>query len=60
VADFKWAGNWLVGATINGKRVAVRQPLAHDSIRRALLGLGIVIAATHVGRLLSGRTSLGS
>lgn len=52
VTDFKWAGNWLVGATINGKRVAVQQPLAHDSIRRALLGLGIVLAATQFRRLL--------
>lgn len=52
VADFKWAGNWLVGVTINGKRVAVRQPLAHDPIRRALLGLCIVVAATQIGRLL--------
>ena len=52
VTDFKWAGSWLVGATINGKRVAVRQPLAHDSIRRALLGLGIVLAATQFRHLL--------
>jgi len=51
VTDFKWVGNWLVGVTINGKRVAVRQPLAHDSIRRALLGLGIVVAAVQLGRL---------
>jgi rubredoxin len=52
VTDFKWAGNWLVGVMINGKRVAVRQPLAHDSIRRALLGLCIVLGATQIGRLL--------
>jgi 5-methylcytosine-specific restriction endonuclease McrA len=52
VTDFKWAGNWLVSVTINGKRVPVRQPLAHDSIRKALLGLGIVIAATKIGLLL--------
>jgi len=52
VTDFKWTGNWLVGVTINGKRVSVRQPLAHDSIRRALLGLVIVAAATRIGRLL--------
>lgn len=52
VTDFKWAGNWLVGVTINGKRVAVRQPLAHDSITRILLGLGIVVAATQFARLL--------
>lgn len=52
VTDLKWAGDWLVGATINGKRVSVRQPLAHDSIRRVLLGLGIVVVATQIGRLL--------
>ncbi len=52
VTNFKWAGNWLVGVMINGKRVAVRQPLAHDSIRRVLLGLGMVVAATQIGRLL--------
>ena len=52
VTDFRWAGNWLVGVMINGKRVAIRQPLAHDSIRRALLGLCIVVAATQIGGLL--------
>lgn len=52
VTDFKWAGNWLIGVTINGKRVAVRQPLAHDSIKRSLLGLCIMVATTQVGRLL--------
>ena len=52
VTDFKWAGTWLVGVMINGKRFAVRQPLAHDSIRRALLGWGIVVAAIQIGRLL--------
>lgn len=52
VTEFRWVGNWLVGATINGKRVAVRQPLAHDSIRRAVLGLSIVVAATQIRRLL--------
>ena len=52
VTDFKWVGDWLVGAMINGKRISVRQPLAHDSIRRVLLGLGIVVAATQIGRLL--------
>ena len=52
VTDFKWAGNWLIGVMINGKPIAVRQPLAHDSIRRALLGLGILVAVTRIGRLL--------
>ena len=52
VTDFKWAGNWLVGVTINAKRIAIRQRLAHDSIRRTLLGLGVVVGATQVGRFL--------
>ena len=52
VTDFRWAGGWLVGVTINGKRVSVRQPLAHDSISRALLGLAIIVAATRIGHLL--------
>jgi 5-methylcytosine-specific restriction endonuclease McrA len=63
VTDFSWAGIWLIGITINGRRISVRQPLADDSMGRALLGLVIVIAgaqvaaahvaaATHIGRLL--------
>ena len=52
ITDFRWAGNWLVGVTINGKRVAIRQPLAQDSIKGTLLGLCIVAAATQFGRLL--------
>lgn len=52
VTDFRWAGNWLVGGRINGKRFSVRQPLAHDSIRRALLYLGIVVAVSQVGHAL--------
>ncbi len=52
VTDFKWVGSWLVGVVINGKRVLVRQPLAHDSIRRSLLGLGILVAAIQSRRLL--------
>jgi len=51
LADFTWAGNWLVGVAINGKRISVRQPLVHDSIRRALLGLAIVVGVARIGRL---------
>ncbi len=51
VTDFKWAGNWLVGVTINGKRLGVRQPFAHDSLKGALLGLSILVAVTQIGRL---------
>jgi hypothetical protein len=43
--------------TINGKRVSVRQPLAHDSMRRGLLGLMIVVAAARFGSLLVRRAS---
>ena len=52
VTDFRWAGKWLVGVMINGRCFALRQPLTHDSLRRALLGWGIVVAATQIGRLL--------
>ncbi len=52
ITDFKWADHWLVGLTINAKCVAVRQPLANDSIRTGLLSLGVVVAAIQVGRVL--------
>jgi len=57
VTDFRWTGSWLIGVTINGKRVSVRQPLAHDSIRRGLLGLIMVLAAARFGRQLIRRAS---
>ena len=50
IDDFRWAGHWLVGLSINGKRVSVRQPLAHDSLRRAFLSLFVAIAAIRFGR----------
>jgi 5-methylcytosine-specific restriction endonuclease McrA len=53
VTDFRWVGNWLVGVTINGKRFGIRQPLVQNSIRRTLLGLVILLAAPHIGRLLA-------
>lgn len=53
ITDFKWVGIWLVSVTINGQRMAVRQPLAHDSIRRALLGFVAAIAVTQIGRILA-------
>ena len=52
ITDFKWADSWLVGLTINAKRVAIRQPLANDSIRRSLLSLGVAVAVIHIGRVL--------
>jgi hypothetical protein len=50
VTDFKWLGIWLVGVVIYGKRIVVRQPLAHDSVRRTLLGLIVVFAVTQIRR----------
>jgi 5-methylcytosine-specific restriction endonuclease McrA len=52
VTDPRWASGWLVGVTINGKRLSVRQPLAHDSNRRALFGLLIIMAAARMSRLV--------
>jgi 5-methylcytosine-specific restriction endonuclease McrA len=52
VSDFRWAGQWIVGLAINGKRLSVRQPFARDSIRRALFVLFIMITAIRAGRLL--------
>lgn len=58
ITDFRWAGGWLVGLAINGRRVAVRQPLAHDSIRRTLLSLVILVAAARFAGMLRSGTSL--
>lgn len=52
VTDFEWVSQWLIGVRINGKRFSVRQPLAHDSMRRALLGWGFATAAIQIGRLM--------
>jgi len=55
VTDFRWAGVWLVGVRINGKQLTINQPLAHDSIRRTLLGWVIVLAAIRFARLFGDR-----
>lgn len=52
VTDFRWTGSWLVGVTINSTRISVRQPLAHDSMRRDVLGLMILAAAARFGSFL--------
>jgi 5-methylcytosine-specific restriction endonuclease McrA len=59
VSSFEWTGNWVVGLTVNEKRMLVRQPLAHDSTRRSLLGIGILFGVAQLGRLLFGETSPG-
>jgi 5-methylcytosine-specific restriction endonuclease McrA len=50
VCDLQWVGGWLMGLTITGKRVSIRQPLANESNWRTLVGLSILIAAAHIGR----------
>ena len=52
ISDLRLAGSWLVGVTINGKRVSIRQPLAHESYLKAVLGVTMIIAAMRVGRFL--------
>ena len=52
VTDFRWAGKWLIGVAINGKRISIRQPLAHDFIRRGLASLVLAAAATRFARHL--------
>lgn len=52
VTGFRWEGEWIVGLTINGKRLSVRQPLAHIAAGRLLLGLFALIAAVRASRLL--------
>ena len=52
VTNFERVGIWLVCVTINGKRVIVRQPLGHDSIRRTLLPLIIAVLSAQIGRIL--------
>jgi hypothetical protein len=58
VTDLRLAGPWLVGVTINGKRFSVRQPLAHESIGRSLLGLIILVAAARAGQMFLHRINL--
>ncbi len=52
ITDLKWSGIWLVGVTINGQRISVRQPLAGDRTARVLLALCIMVAVIQMGRLL--------
>jgi 5-methylcytosine-specific restriction endonuclease McrA len=50
VTDLRWAHGWLVGVTINGKHLTVRQPLAVDSRLRTMIGLAIVFAVVQAAR----------
>jgi len=48
VTDFRWAFGWLVGVTINGKRLSVRQPLAVDSRLGTTIALVVLFTAIRV------------
>lgn len=52
VTDLRWAGPWLVGVTINGKQLSVRQPFTQDAKWRTLLCLTILVAALRLSRHL--------
>jgi len=53
VTEFRWVANWLVGVTINGRRLGIRQPLVHDPVKRTLLTLVILVLAARVKRLVA-------
>jgi hypothetical protein len=50
VTDLRRAHGWVVGVTINGKHLTVRQPLAVDSRLRTMIRLMIVFAAIQAAR----------
>lgn len=52
ITDWKWSDNWLIAVVINGKRIPVRQPLAHESIGAILMGLSFLVAVAQMGRFL--------
>ena len=52
ITDWKWSDSWLIAVAINGKRVPVRQPLAHESIGAILVGLSLLVAVAQMGRFL--------
>jgi len=60
VTNFTWTHNWLIGLTINGKRLSVRQPLANDSLRRTLLGFAIVFAISRIVHISNFRMNRNS
>lgn len=52
VTNLERVGIWLVAVTINGKRVTVRQPLAHDSMKKVLLAIILATLSAQLGRML--------
>jgi hypothetical protein len=53
VTDHIWQSKWLVRVTINGKKIAIRQPLLTNIDRRAILGIGMLFLLGKVGLLLT-------
>lgn len=53
VTGFLWARNWLVSVRINGKRFAVRQPLAGHSPAKVLNGALLLVVGAQMGPLLT-------
>ena len=51
LSECVWAGNWLISITINGKRIAIHQPLASGATLRTMLGIMILLAA-HFGPIM--------
>jgi hypothetical protein len=58
VTDLRWAGAWLVAVRINGKRFSVRQPLAHDALKRGLFLL-LIMAAAQISRIAFRKSTRG-
>ena len=53
VTEFERAGVWPVAVTINGKRVAVRQPFTGDSAKLQIFLLIVSALFSYVGRILA-------
>lgn len=52
VGNLERSGIWLVSVTINGRRIAVRQPLLEQSVKSKLLALVVLALFSHFGRAL--------
>lgn len=52
VTDLQWCEGWLVGVSVNGSHISVRQPFVNESQWSALLSVTILFAAIRFSRLL--------
>ena len=53
VTDFLWVSNWVVSVKINGKRFAVRQPLAGESSAKIVNGALLLLIGAQMGPLMT-------